>query len=194
MPDANTVTNTNTVGNVAVGKPKITGGVYRAPLGSTLPTDAVTELDAAFVPMGYISDEGVINSKARETTEIKAWGGDTVLNPQTSKTDTFKMVFIESKNINVLKTVHGDDNVTGVAATGITVRENSQELDHAAWVIETVMGNEFKRIVIADGMPTEIGDVVYKDDEAVAYDTTITAYPSDALDGDTHREYIKTKS
>jgi hypothetical protein len=182
----------NTVSNVAVGKPKISGAVYRAPLGTALPADATTALNVAFQAMGYVSDAGVVNSKARTTAEIKAWGGDTVLNPQTAKTDTFKMVFIESKNLEVLKAAHGDGNVSGTLTAGVTIRENSAELDRCAWVIETVLGDEIKRIVIADGKPTEVGDVTYKDDEAVAYDLTITAYPATTLEGDTHREYLVT--
>ena len=42
------------VDNVSTGKPKITGAVYRAPLGTALPTDATTALSGAFVDMGYI--------------------------------------------------------------------------------------------------------------------------------------------
>lgn len=186
---------TNTVANVAVGKPKIIGAVYRAPLGSTLPTSASAILDAAFKAMGYISDDGVVNSKSRDVTEIKAWGGDVVLTTQTGKTDTFQMSFLESKNLEVLKAVHGSGNVSGTTlASGIVVKENSIELDHAAWVIDTVLGNEIKRIVIPDGKPTEVGDVTYKDDEAVAYQVTITAYPTSAYDNDTHREFLVTAS
>lgn len=186
---------TNTVDNVAVGKPKIIGAVYRAALGSTLPTSASATLDAAFKAMGYISDDGVVNSKSRDVTEIKAWGGDVVLTPQTGKTDTFQMSFLESKNLEVLKAVHGSGNVSGsTLASGIVVKENSIELDHAAWVIDTVLGNEIKRIVIPDGKPTEVGDVTYKDDKAVAYQVTITAYPTSAYDNDTHREFIVTAS
>ena len=41
-----------TSANVSVGKPKIAGAVYVAPLGTTLPTDAVTALATAFKGLG----------------------------------------------------------------------------------------------------------------------------------------------
>ena len=47
-----------TVANVSAGKPKVSGAVYRAALGSTLPTDATTSLDAAFKELGYVSEDG----------------------------------------------------------------------------------------------------------------------------------------
>lgn len=179
----------------SAGKPAIGGGVFRAPSGTALPTDAKTALAAEYVNMGYISDDGVVNSKARETTDVKAWGGDRVRDLQTSKSDTFQMTFIEARNLEVLKAVHGDDNVTESSGM-IKIRENAKELDRAVWVIEEVMNDGYlKRTVIPDGKITEVGDVTYKDDQLIGYQATISAYPyqSDGYDGDTHNEFIEAE-
>ena len=61
--------------NVSTGKPNVAGGIFRAPKGTALPTDATTALGAAFVNLGYISDAGVENDNEMTVNEIKAWGG-----------------------------------------------------------------------------------------------------------------------
>lgn len=179
----------NNVANVTAGKPKIGGAIYRAPIGTTLPTDASTALDAAFENMGFVSEDGVTNSNSMESDELKAWGGDTVLNPQTAKTDTFKYKLIEALNVEVLKYVYGDDNVSGTLATGITITANSEDQAEQAIVIEMALkGGVIKRVVIPNGKVTEVGDIVYQDGDAVGYETTLTALPDTS--GNTHYEYI----
>lgn len=178
---------------VSTGKPKVGGAIHRAPLGSTLPTDASSALDAAFKSLGYVSEDGVTNSNSPESEDIKAWGGSTVLSVQTEKSDTFAFTLIEAMNEEVLKAVYGDGNVTATDGK-IDLLATSDDQEEASWVIDTVMkGGKLKRIVIPSAKITEIGDIVYKDDEAIAYPLTITAVQHAFADGKigTHREYIE---
>lgn len=186
-------TNTNNASNVSTAKPKVGGAVFRAPAGTTLPTDAKTTINSAFKSMGYISEDGVTNSNTRSSGEIKAWGGAVVCNYQSEKTDSFKMTFIESLNTEVLKAVHGDDNVSGDLATGITIKVNEEELEETAWVIDMIMkGGVLRRLAIPHGKITEVGDVTYKSDDVIAYEVTISATLDDA--GQSHYEYISNPS
>ena len=183
-------TGNNSVSNVTAGKPKIGGSVFRAPAGTNLPTDEITSLDAAFQCLGYVSDEGVTNSTAIESEEIKAWGGDTVLTPQTGKTDTFQTALLESLNVDALKAYFGDDNVTGTSLkSGLTIKCNSKELQSSVWVFEMIAaGNIPHRVVIPNAKPTEMEDITYVDNEPVSLGMTLTALPDE--DGNTHYEYI----
>lgn len=174
---------------VTSAKPKVGGSIYSAPIGTALPTDATTALNTVFKCLGYVSDDGVQNSDDRKTTDIKSWGGDIVNSVQTEKTDTFKYTLIEALNVDVLKEIYGDSNVTGDLDTGITVKSNSTELDEHVIVIEMVLRNNvLKRVVFPSAKVTDVGEIKYKDGDNVGYETTVTCFPDD--NSNTHYEYI----
>lgn len=174
--------------NVTTGKRRTDGGIYFAPAGTTLPTNATTTLATAFKNLGYVSEDGVTNSLSKDVTEIKEWGGDTVDTVLTAQTDTFQFTLIESLNTDTLKAVYGDANVTE-SSGAITVTVKAAEAPSGVWVIDMIQkGNKLKRIVIPNGKVSELGDVVYKADEAVGYDVTVAANLDSS--GNTHYEYI----
>lgn len=182
----------NKASNVTAGKPKITGAIFRATVGSKLPKDAKTELDTAFKCLGYVSEDGVTNGNSPESEQTKAWGGDVVLSTQTEKPDTFQFKLIEAKNVDVLKMIYGDSHVNGDLDTGIKVDVTAEDPGPAAYVIDMILKDgDLKRIVIPSASISEMDDIVYNDSEPVGYDVTLTATADDT--GCTHHEYIVKK-
>lgn len=180
----------NTATNVTVGKPNVSGAVYRAPIGTTLPTDATTALDAAFVPLGYVSEDGLSNNNELSVEATKAWGGNIVLRSLTEMNDEFALTLIETKNVDVLKAVYGDANVTVDANNNVTVNVIAEDPVEAVWVFELALrGGIARRIVIPDGAITSRDEITYNDSDPVGYGITISAYPD--ASAKTHVEYTE---
>lgn len=176
--------------NVSASKPAVGGAIHSALVsaGKTLPTSTTTAV-TGFDDLGFVSEDGVTNSNNPSSNNIKAWGGQNVLNTQQEKADTFKFKLIEVLNQDVLKTVYATGNVSESSGE-IVIKANATELEARMWIVDMIMREgKKKRICIPNGKISEIGDIVYKDNEAVGYDLTIQAFP-DAT-GNTHYEYIK---
>lgn len=176
------------VSNVTAGKPNISGAIYYAPLGTTLP-ESTSDSVSSFTELGYASEDGVTNTNSPDTEVLRAWGGDAVLTVQNSKDDTFQLKLIEALNEDVLKAVYGSTNVSSTTE-GFKVEATADEAEANSWVIDMVMrDNTAKRIVIPNAKVTEVGDIVYADNEAVGYELTLTCMPDE--DGVNHYEYFK---
>lgn len=180
----------NTATNVTTGKPNISGAVYVAPIGTTLPTDATTALDTAFVCLGYVSEDGLENNNDMDVSAIKAWGGMIVYRSLNELDDNFVLTLIESENTDVLKAVYGSNNVTVDASGNVKVAVKADDPEENVWVFELALRNSrAKRIVIADGAITAREAITYNDSDAVGYGITVSAYPD--ANGETHKEYLE---
>ena len=179
---------------VTAAKPGVGGAVYVAPLGTSLPTDATTALAGTYKAVGYNTEDGVTRAVDQDTEVVKAWGGDTVLVLENGRTETFQFSMLDAHSVDALKIYNGDANVSGsTLASGISVVSNNKEKGAHVYVIDMIeAGNTLHRIVIPNGVVTELEDITYVDNAAVAYGVTITAVADSS--GNSSYDYFKTAS
>lgn len=178
-----------TASNVSAAKPNVAGAINVAASGTTLPTDATTALAAAFKSMGYVAEDGLVNSGIFSPTEVKAWGGDTVLTLDSDGGRTFKFTLIEVTNVDVLEFVFGADNVSGTLANGIQIKVNGDSRNEVVLAFDMILRDgALKRIVIPKAVIISVGDISYKDSEAIGYEITVKANKDS--DGNDYYEYI----
>ena len=119
--------------------------------------------------------------------------GVTVYAPQTGITSTVKVGMLEALNVDVLKTKYGTNNVSGTLEEGISATLKGDEPEEFVWVFESLLrGGVKKRFIIPNGKVTETGDEVYKNNEPMIEDFTITASADST--GALRYEYIKAAS
>lgn len=168
----------------------LAGPIYWAPIGTTLPTSTTDTLDAAFKSLGYVSEDGVTNDNSPESDKVKAWGGTTVMNMQTDRPDTFHATMLEHLNADLLKVIYGTSNVTTQSSGEIAVTVNADDMVHGSWVIDSILLDGKKdRIVIPDGVISELGTITRSDSNPISYELTITAIPD--ASGNYHYNYMK---
>ena len=175
--------------NVIVGKPKVGGAVWVAPVGTSLPTDATSVINTAFKSLGYISEDGVTNAPSMSSETKKAWGGDVVATIDNGTENKYKMKFIETLNAEVQKLVYGDSNVTDGDGSMSVANKGINTTPHA-FVIDMVMANNLiHRMVIPSASITEIGEIKYVDSDVAGYEVTLTAKAD--TDGATAHDYYQ---
>ena len=180
----------NTVSNVTAGKPNPAGAIYRAPVGTTLPTNTDALDTTKWVCLGFCSEDGVKNSGEMDSENIKAWGGQTVLTTASSTDDTFNFKLIEVLSDEVKKFIYGDSNVSGNLTDGITVGVSGYSQESSSIVIDMIMRDNAKhRVVIPSATIAEVGEIEYTDGDAVGYDVTLSCAADGS--GKTHYEYTK---
>jgi len=167
--------------NVLVASPATgTGGILAGPLGGTLPTDATTAVDSAYVPHGYVGEDGLSMTTNRATERIRAWGGSTVRIVQTEHDVTFAFTLLET-NETTAKAVFGDHNVTVTPATTtkgnlLDIVVNADTLPNKEWIFEMKDGDKRVRVVVPNGQITEVGDTQFVHSNATGWQVTLEAF------------------
>jgi hypothetical protein len=165
--------------NDLVAKPvSATGGVLGALLdaGLVLPTNAYTALPPELLPYGLVSDEGVTRTVDASDDKISAWGGDVVRIIRADHSVSYSLTFLEGANANLLKAIHGEENVI-IDGEGIEVRHTSRLPLRRAFVFEMRDDPAAIREVVPVGQLAQTGDVAFVHTDLIRYSVTIEAFP-----------------
>ena len=128
---------TMSASQVGIGAAAVTGAIFVAPKGTTLPTDATTTLGGSFTLLGFTSDAGVTISETSSTEDLRAWEGRTVVvSAVTEYTESVSFTPIQC-NADVAKLMWGDDSVTVGTGGAITAKHHGKTMEPVCIVIET---------------------------------------------------------
>lgn len=174
-PEARVEALTLTSDNVRVA---ITGNIYVAPTGSTAPTDAKTALDAAFKPLGYLSEDGIsVNPSQVDTSSITAWQNSAeVRKTVTSIENTVEFTMIETNKATLEfygSAVFADGNKSW--------KFGGAGLGRKALVIDWIDGTSEHRLYVPQAEVTSRGTIELKNGSPVGYNVTVSAYPDSSL-------------
>ena len=160
MPESNK----NNQDNVSAGKGVKGGYIFSAPTGTTLPTDIETSLDPAFKCLGFISEDGYVETVEEDSEDMVDMNGDLMDSSTSNRVESAQVTFAEIKS-ETLKRQYGEKNVTDVNGL-ITVKHNSDSHPVFVYVLELVLKNNRRwRKVVPQGQSSELDDLTIASSE-----------------------------
>ncbi|WP_217545567.1 hypothetical protein [Streptomyces sp. GbtcB6] len=160
----------------------LNGAIYMAPKGTTAPADLATPWDAAWIDLGYMSDDGVSMDYSTDTEDVNAWQSlSPVRRILTSVDMTLGFTAIELKARTITAFFPGSTISEVVADTvyrlDIPAAPGPQEF---AFGLEWLDGAIINRLVIPRGEITDRGTITLGRSAAVGLEMTVSAYASSA--------------
>lgn len=179
----------NNTANVSAGKGIKGGYIFVAKVGATLPTDIKTKLASDFKVLGFISEDGFVETIEEDSNDLVDMNGDVMDTSNSNRVESAKLTLAEIK-ADTLKVQYGEDNVTDVNGV-ITVKHNSDSHSEFSYVLELVLKNGRRwRKVIPSAKSTELGDFTIASSELCQREMTIK-YLTDAS-GNTCYDYFES--
>lgn len=186
--------------NVLMAKPlSVVGGVFVAPAGTTLPTDASTALADDFQTVGYITSDAVTRTVDRSIENIYAWGGYQIAASLTEASTTVSFSCAEYLNAQAQELLYGASNVTVTPAVAgdngsprkMTIVGKMNELPPEVVLVIDLKGDGITgRIVYPHFKVTELEDVQLSESEPTVVPITGMAL-ADGTTGANFYEYLE---
>lgn len=154
--------------------------VYVAPVGTAMPADESTSLNAAFKNLGFTTDDGVGFNVSYETaSRMSSQALDPTLRIRTGR-DTTVTCGLQQWNQDTIPLALGGGTVS-VATTHATYNApDASVIDYRALILHSVNGDKVGRILIPKVMVTETGEISFSKDQESVLDITFGTIASSA--------------
>lgn len=150
------------------------GSVHVAPLGSTAPTDSSTALDAAFVELGAITEDGIVLSPSQSIEKIMAWQSGKAVRVVKTSDELSAQFSLMQMNLDTLPLAFGGGTVSEPAVGEFKfVPPAAGTVDERMFVIGWVDGAYTYRLLIPRGMVSETGDIALTKSDSINLDLTV---------------------
>lgn len=180
---------TNNTANVSAGKGVKGGYIFSAPVGTALPTDIETKLDAAFKVLGFISEDGITISVEEDSSDLVDMNGDVMDSTYSNRAETLAFTLAEIK-AGTFKQEHGSLNVTDENGL-ITIKHNGDNHESNSYAFELLLKDGRRwRMVVPNAKLSELGDLTISSSELCQREITLKCAVDTA--GNTIYDYIES--
>jgi len=159
---------------VQLGGGYASGMFYTAAAGTALPSFPLDSL-SSWTEVGDIDADG-ITFTPRDSETLKNWAGQPKRVIPGSDPATVQAKVMDTTEAS-LKAIFGEDNITVTAASsthGKLIQFNmDSKPEPAAYLFIMKDGDDMKILGTSNGLISELGDVAFKNDEAIEWDITI---------------------
>jgi len=150
----------------------VTGNVYVAPVGTPLPEDVTTPLNAAFVAVGHISEDALTESLEITTEMLRSWQRPIGIRTLTTEVNwTFQFQMLETSPL-ALELYYGNAETTAGAGVATTAIKAWPQSTPKAFVIEIEDGDVLTRFAIPKVQIGERGEINHVNTAGTFYDVT----------------------
>lgn len=165
---------TLTADNAIVG---ITGAVRVAPFGTTLPTDSTTALAAAYVDLGYISEDGVSLGVDDSVENKFAWQNAALIRSIRSQSITsLSFAMLEQKGFNLEFWFPGS-TMTEPTSGNFQLDVAPPVTEKKVVVLDVIDGAKSFRWAFGNAELVSRGEIPISNQDLVMYPVTMNFYP-----------------
>lgn len=158
----------------------VTGAVRRGPLGLVLPTSMAAWPTGA-VDLGWISDEGITENREGDEAKFTPWQTNSPVRVETTSETIswdFTLWTTSFDTVSTYFKVKAED-MDFDETSGVTsfVDGDKKARDIGVWGFDVIDGVYARRIIAPQAEVTKRGSQVYKKDELIGMQCTVTAFP-----------------